>query len=70
MRAVESAGWRTLSVIVEVCELVAPLCQDAQRILEESDNDQEAADSWKVPIQSYISSTVAGEARLCRNPAL
>lgn len=43
-------GARTVSVVVEVCELVTPLGQNAQRILEESNNDQEAADSWEVPI--------------------
>lgn len=57
-RAVGFAGPCTLSVVVEVRELVAPLCQNAQRILQESDNDQEAADSWKVPIQNYVSSVV------------
>lgn len=36
---VELRGLRTVSVVVEVCELIAPLCQNAQRILEESDND-------------------------------
>jgi hypothetical protein len=45
---------RTVSVVVEVRELVAPLCQNAQRILEESDNDQEAADSWKIPIETTL----------------
>lgn len=58
---------RTLSVVVEVCELVAPLCQNAQRIFEESDDDQEAADSWEVPIQTHVSSIVAHVAQWCRN---
>jgi hypothetical protein len=48
-----------VSVVVEVCELIAPLGQNAQRILEKSDNDQEAADCWKVPIQVNASSIVA-----------
>jgi hypothetical protein len=59
-----------VSVVVEVCELVAPLSQNAQRILEESDNDQEAADGWEVPIQVNASSIVARGACRRSNSAL
>jgi hypothetical protein len=43
----------TVSVIVKVCELVAPLRYYAQRILEESDNNQEAANCWEVAIRGF-----------------
>jgi hypothetical protein len=43
---------RTVSVVVQICELVTPLRYYAQCVLEESDNDQEAANCWKVSIQS------------------
>jgi hypothetical protein len=39
-----------VAVVLEVGELVTPLCQDAQRILEESDNDEETADCGEVPV--------------------
>ena len=35
-----------MSVVVKVCELIAPLSYYAQRILEESNDDQEAANGW------------------------
>lgn len=63
-------GSRTLSVVVEVCELIAPLCQNAQRILKESDNDQEAADSWQISIQGRISSIASWTAPDCRKSTL
>jgi hypothetical protein len=47
---------------MKVGELVAPLRENAQRILEESDNDQETADSGEVPMQNHVSSIVAGRA--------
>lgn len=35
------SGRRTVAVVVEICELVAPLCDDAQRILKEGNDNQE-----------------------------
>jgi hypothetical protein len=43
----------TVPVVVEICELVVPLCQYAQRVFEESDDDQEAADCWQISIQDF-----------------
>jgi hypothetical protein len=39
---------RTVSVVVEICELVAPLCDYAQRVFEEGDNNQEATDCGEI----------------------
>lgn len=39
----------TLPEITKVEELVVPLCQDAQRVLDEGDNNQKSADSREVP---------------------
>lgn len=41
---------RTMSVVVEVRELVAPLRYYAQRVFKESNNDQEASDCWEVAV--------------------
>lgn len=45
-------GDRTVSVVVEVGELVAPLCDDAEGIFEESDHDEEAADCGQIAIHN------------------
>lgn len=63
-------GSRTLSVVVEICKLVAPLCQNTQRILKKSNDDQETANSWKVPIEAIVSSIVARIAHSCCDSAL
>lgn len=63
-------GSHTVSVVMEVCELIAPLGQNAQCVLEESDNNQEAADGREVPIKVNASSIAAPGARECRNSAL
>jgi hypothetical protein len=39
----------TFPEITKVEELVAPLCKDAQRVLEEGHHDQEATDRGQVP---------------------
>lgn len=41
-------GERTVSVVVQIGELVAPLCDDAQSIFEERHNDEEAANGGNV----------------------
>lgn len=33
---------------MEVCKLIRPLSQDSKRILEEGDDDQEAAYRWEI----------------------
>jgi len=43
LRRVAEGGKRTVSVVVQVGELVAPLGDDAQGILEEGDDDEETA---------------------------
>lgn len=45
----------TVPVVMQVEQLVAPLCQDPQRILEESDHDQEPAKSWEVSAMGHMS---------------
>jgi len=42
---------RTVSVVVQVRELVTPLCYNAQRVLEESDDDQKATNCRKVTVE-------------------
>jgi hypothetical protein len=39
-----------VSVIVKICELVPPLCHYAERVFEECYDDEEAANSWEVPV--------------------
>ena len=50
----------TMSVVVQVGELVAPLCYYAERILNEGDNDQEASNCGQIPIQPPLA--------FCRRP--
>lgn len=33
---------------MEVKQLITPLCDDSEGILDESDDNQETADSWKI----------------------
>jgi hypothetical protein len=51
--AIAERDWRmrTVSVVMEICELVAPLCDYAQRVFEEGDNNQEAADCGEIAIE-------------------
>jgi hypothetical protein len=48
-----------VSVIVEICELVVPLCHYAERVFEECYDDEEAADAREVPIECNISHALA-----------
>jgi hypothetical protein len=48
-----------VSVIVEICELVAPLCNDSQRVFEEGNNDQKATECGQVAIQDTVSSMIS-----------
>lgn len=41
----------TVAVVVQVCELVTPLGDYAQRILEEGDDDQEATNGWQISVE-------------------
>ena len=47
-----------MPVVVEVEQLVAPLGDDAQRILEEGHHDEEAANSREVSAESLVSNAV------------
>ena len=40
----------TVPIIVQVKQLIAPLCYYPQCVLEESDNDQEASDGWEISV--------------------
>lgn len=44
----EQGHYLTLAEITEVEELIVPLCENAQRVFDEGDYDQESADSGKV----------------------
>ena len=46
---------RTVSVIVEIDELVAPLSDDSERVFQEGDNDEKAANRWKISTAISIS---------------
>jgi hypothetical protein len=37
-----------MSVVVEVQELVTPLCNDTESIFEKGNNDEESADGWEI----------------------
>ena len=43
----------TMPVIMKVYQLIAPLRQNAQRILQESDDDQESADGGQVRLDGF-----------------
>lgn len=36
----------TMAIIAQVGQLVAPLCDNSQRVLEERNDNQESANSW------------------------
>lgn len=40
----------TFAVLPQVEKLVAPLCDDSQTVLNESDDDQETANGWEIPV--------------------
>jgi hypothetical protein len=42
-----------MPVVVQIHQLIAPLRQDAQRIFQESDDDQEAADGGQVRLDGF-----------------
>lgn len=39
-----------MSIVVEICELVAPLGHDAKGIFEERDDNEETANRWEISI--------------------
>ena len=43
---------RTVAIVVQVEDLVAPLCYYAQSILEERHDDEESADCGHVPVMA------------------
>lgn len=43
---------RTVAIVVQVENLVAPLCYYAQRILEERHDDEKPADCGHVPVMT------------------
>jgi hypothetical protein len=52
-----------VSVVVEIGELVAPLCYYAQRVFEEGHNDQESANCWYVSVGAAVSENPCREPR-------
>lgn len=46
---------RTVAIVVQVEDLVAPLCYYAQRILEERHDDEESADCGHVSVMTCVS---------------
>jgi hypothetical protein len=44
-------GEHTVSVVVQVEQLVGPLCHDAEGVFEESYHDEEPADCWEISVQ-------------------
>lgn len=52
----------TVTVVVQVAQLIAPLSDNSQRILQEGDYDEETAYRWEIsiylsqPVLSYVSS--------------
>jgi hypothetical protein len=59
-----------MSVVVQVRELVAPLCYYAERILNEGDDDQEASNCGQVPVQHPLASSYPQAARQSSSIAL
>lgn len=57
---------RTVSVVVQVGELVAPLGDDAQSIFKEGDNDEETANGRDVAIALLVTCKMCDE---CPNNA-
>ena len=58
--------WLTPSVVTQVHELVTPLGQNPQRVLDEGDHDQKSAKSWKIPAEQK--DTVLAVNYHCRCP--
>lgn len=54
----------TMSVIVQVQQLIVPLCDDSKSVFEEGDDDEETSDRWKISVQSETVSFVAFAAKL------
>lgn len=46
----QTRDWLTMSVVLQVGELVAPLGNNTERIFEERDDDQETADGGEVTV--------------------
>jgi hypothetical protein len=44
---------RTFAVVVQVSELISPLCHDAQRIFEKGNDNQEATNCWYISIPGF-----------------
>jgi hypothetical protein len=40
-------SWRTVSVVVEIEQLVAPLCYYSEGVFEKCYDDEETADGWE-----------------------
>lgn len=49
----------TVAVVMQVDELVAPLCDDSQRVFEEGDDDEEASEGWQIAVYAYMSASYA-----------
>jgi hypothetical protein len=50
-------GSRTVAVVVQVEELVVPLCYYSDDVLDEGYDDEEAADGWQVTVSNANLST-------------
>lgn len=51
-----------MSVVMQISELIAPLGYYAQGIFEEGNDDQEAANGWKIAfLESIVSTGIVGE---------
>ena len=48
----------TLAKVAQVQQLVTPLCEDTQRILDERDDDQKTTNDGKVPDPGEVSAAV------------
>jgi len=56
----------TSPVVVQIGELVAPLCNDSERIFQECDDDQKATNGWKISErgQLAVAASVSSQTRL------
>ena len=43
----------TLSVVMEISELVTPLCYDTNSVLQESHYNQESSNCWEISIPQF-----------------
>jgi hypothetical protein len=55
-----------VSVVVQVGELVAPLCDDAQGILEEGDDDEESANRREITAKQTSAECNSKRASNCK----